>query len=76
MRVLVDTNVLLRSVQESHPSCRSARLALVALYRGGHDLFLATQNVAEFSNVCTRLQAVNGMGFTTEQTDRYTLQME
>lgn len=66
MRVLVDTNVLIRSVQKSHPACRAARRALVTLYREGHELFLATQNVAEFWNVCTRPVDVNGLGLSIQ----------
>ena len=76
MRVLVDTNVLLRSVQKSHPACRIARRALVTMYRDGHELFLATQNVAEFWNVCTRPVDVNGFGLSIQGADRYTAQLE
>lgn len=76
MRVLVDTNVLIRSVQRSHPACRVARRALIALYRDGHELFLTTQNVAEFWNVCTRPIEVNGLGLSIEEADRYTRQIE
>jgi predicted nucleic acid-binding protein len=76
MQILVDTNVLIRSVQKSHPACRIARRALVAMYREGHELFLTTQNVAEFWNVCTRPVDVNGLGFSIEGADRYTAQLE
>ena len=76
MRILVDTNILIRSVQKSHPSCRVARRALVAMYRDGHELLLATQNVAEFWNVCTRPIKVNGIGLSIEGTDRYVTQLE
>lgn len=76
MKVLVDTNVLLRSVQKSHPACRVARQALVSLYRGEHSLYLTSQNVAEFWNVCTRPLDVNGLGLSIEGTDRYTNQLE
>lgn len=72
MKVLVDTNVLLRSVQKNHPACRTARQALVSLYRGEHTLYLTWQNVAEFWNVCTRPVDVNGLGLSIEGTDRYT----
>lgn len=76
MRVLVDTNVLVRSVQKSHPASRVARRALVSLYRNNHELFLATQNVAEFWNVCTRPAGVNGLGLSVEATDHHVTQME
>jgi predicted nucleic acid-binding protein len=76
MRVLVDTNVLIRSVQKRHLSCRVAKRALVALYREEHHLFLTTQNVAEFWNVCTRPVDANGLGLSIERADRYTRQLE
>ncbi len=76
MRVLVDTNVLIRSVQKSHPACRPARRALAALYRQGHELFLTTQNVAEFWNVCTRPVDANGLGLSIQGADRYTARLE
>ena len=76
MRVLVDTNILVRSVQKGHPSCRSARRGLVSLYRSNDQLFLTTKNVAEFWNVCTRPLTTNGLGLTIEATDRYTSQLE
>ena len=49
---------------------------MVTLYRGEHSLYLATQNVAEFWNVCTRPVDVNGLGLSIEATDRYTNQLE
>lgn len=76
MRVLVDTNILIRSVQKSHPACRTARKALVALYRNEDDVFLAAQNVAEFWNVCTRPMSANGLGLSIEATDRYAARLE
>src|ERR1700732_4450864 len=75
MRVLVDTNILIRSVQKSHPACRVATRALVALYRNEDELFLTPQNVAEFWNVCPRPIEVNGLGLGVEATDRYTSQL-
>jgi len=76
MKVLVDTNVLLRSVQKNHPASRIAIQALITLYRGDNQLCLATQNIAEFWNVCTRPVGVNGLGLGIEAADRYTRQLE
>ncbi|MFN7923117.1 MAG: PIN domain-containing protein [Bryobacteraceae bacterium] len=76
MRVLIDTNVLVRSVQRKHPSSRAARHALVALYRGDCSLFITPQNVAEFWNVCTRPKEVNGIGLSIEAANRYVDQMQ
>ncbi len=49
---------------------------MVSMYRDGHELFLATQNVAEFWNVCTRPVDVNGLGLSIEGADRFTTQLE
>jgi len=76
MKILVDTNVLVRSIQKKHPACAIARKALISLYRSEHDLYLTPQNIAEFWNVCTRPIEVNGLGLSVELTDRYTNQLE
>ncbi|OYW09924.1 MAG: hypothetical protein B7X34_05720 [Acidobacteriia bacterium 12-62-4] len=76
MKILVDTNVLVRSIQKKHPACAIARRALISLYRSEHDLYLTPQNIAEFWNVCTRPIEVNGLGLSVELTDRYTNQLE
>ncbi|MCX6607615.1 MAG: type II toxin-antitoxin system VapC family toxin [Acidobacteria bacterium] len=76
MKVLVDTNVLVRSLQKKHPACSTARKALIALYRSKHELYLTSQNIAEFWNVCTRPIEVNGLGLSIESTDRYANQLE
>ena len=67
MPVLIDTNVLLRSVQPSHPMHVSAVRALEVLMRRQEALVVALQNVAEFWNVATRPVAKNGLGFTIEE---------
>lgn len=45
------------------------------MYRNDDEVFLATQNIAEFWNVCTRPAEVNGLGLNIEAADRYTAQM-
>ncbi|MDX2267142.1 MAG: hypothetical protein NW208_03485 [Bryobacter sp.] len=72
MRVLVDTNIIVRSVQKNHPACPIARQALLTLYRARHVLCLAPQNIAEFWNVCTRPMEANGLGLSIEAADNYT----
>ena len=67
MPVLIDTNVLLRSVQPSHPMHVSAVRALEVLMRRQEALVVALQNVAEFWNVATRPVVNNGLGFTIEE---------
>jgi hypothetical protein len=46
MRVLVDTNILVRSVQRNHPLMRVARNALRTVYQQGNELYLTTQNMS------------------------------
>jgi predicted nucleic acid-binding protein len=66
MRVLVDTNVLLRWAQVTHPSYAVCRNAVDALVLRGDDLCIATQNAIEFWNVLTRPPERNGFGLNPE----------
>jgi len=67
MSILIDTNILLRSVQPSHPMHSVAVRALEVLLSDEEPLCIAIQNVAEFWNAATRPLAQNGLGFTVEQ---------
>jgi len=62
MRVLVDTNILLRSVQPNHPLCAQASHAVSKLIRQNDAVFFCSQNIAEFWNVATRPVERNGLG--------------
>lgn len=66
MRFLIDTNILLRAAQPSHPMHASAVRALKILIEREEPLVLAIQNIAEFWNVATRPITSNGLGFTIE----------
>jgi predicted nucleic acid-binding protein len=66
MRVLVDTNVLLRSAQPHHPLCSQATGAVAKLLRQKDDVFFCAQNIAEFWNVATRPADRNGLGLSPE----------
>jgi len=46
MRVLVDTNILLRSAQPNHPLCAQATFAVSKLLRQEGAVFICPQNVA------------------------------
>lgn len=65
MRILVDTNVLLRSAQPTHPLCSQATNSVARLMRDNHSLFVCPQNIAEFWNVATRPADRNGLGSHT-----------
>jgi len=63
MATLIDTNILLRSVQPTHAMHASAVRALARLMEQGEPLVISIQNVAEFWNVATRPASSNGLGF-------------
>jgi predicted nucleic acid-binding protein len=67
MRVLVDTNILLRSVQPNHPLCSQATHAVSKLIRQKDAVFFCAQNIAEFWNVATRPADRNGLGRSPEE---------
>ena len=67
MRVLLDTNILLRSAQPSHPLCPQATRAVSNLLRKKDAVFFCSQNISEFWNVATRPAEMNGLGFSHEE---------
>jgi predicted nucleic acid-binding protein len=62
VKVLVDTNTMLRLVNAADSQNDIALLARDALIEGGHVLFTTPQNLIEFWAVCTRPAAANGLG--------------
>jgi len=76
VKILIDTNVLVRSVERGHPLLRIARDALRHLYEQNHELYVATQNISEFWNVCTRPAKLNGLGGSVEAVSRLTSRLE
>jgi predicted nucleic acid-binding protein len=67
MRVLLDSNILLRLAQLTHPMHGTARAAVSALQQGGATLHTVPQNFYEFWVVATRPMAVNGLGLSVPQ---------
>jgi len=76
MRVLVDTNILLRSAQPNHPLCSQATYAVSKLLRHEDSVFICPQNIAEFWNVATRPIDRNGLGFSHEEVSREVASIE
>src|SRR5271157_5828217 len=76
MRVLVDTNILLRSTQPNHPLCSQATYAVSKLLRQEDSVFICPQNIAEFWNVATRPTDRNGLGFSPEEASREVASIE
>ena len=64
MSFLVDTNILLRSVDLNHPMNGLATNALATLRQQGQNLCIVPQNLMEFWNVYTRPVNRNGLGGT------------
>ncbi len=67
MAYLVDTNILLRSLQPAHPHYEPAVHSVESLLNQGETVYYCAQNVREFWNVCTRPADNNGMGMTVQQ---------
>jgi predicted nucleic acid-binding protein len=67
MRILVDTNVLLRSAQPNHALGPQATQAVSKLIRDEVAVFFCAQTIAEFWNVATRPAGLNGLGFSQDQ---------
>src|SRR5437016_178726 len=76
MSILLDTNILTRLAQHTHPMHAAARDAVAALQAGGETLHLVPQNLYEFWVVATRPVAVNGLGFTVAQADAELARLE
>ena len=64
MSFLVDTNLLLRSSEPSHPMYPDASNAINILLNQGEQVCIVPQNLIEFWNVCTRPTERNGLGVT------------
>jgi predicted nucleic acid-binding protein len=64
---LVDTNILLRSVDPAHPMYPDATEAISLLRKQQETLCVVPQNLIEFWNVYTRPANRNGLGHTPEE---------
>lgn len=58
MRVLVDTNILIRLAEPADPDHKTAVAAAAAVRAQGHELCLVPQNLYEFWAVSTRPAAL------------------
>ncbi|MEO8126116.1 MAG: PIN domain-containing protein [Bryobacteraceae bacterium] len=64
MVILLDSNVLLRSVQPHHPHCSWAETFVATLRLRNDTLCVAPQNLIEFWAVATRPADDNGLGMS------------
>ncbi len=62
MAILLDSGILLRLANTQDQLHEAVSRAVDALQQRGEALFMTTQNVAEFLNVCTRPVTNNGLG--------------
>ena len=69
MRVLADTNILLRLLNPTDSEYAVVRSAVDALAARVDRLCFVPQNLVEFWNVCTRPTGNNGFGLTGAETD-------
>ena len=76
MGVIIDTNILLRSIQPSHPLADQAIHAVSKLLKRNETVFFCPQNIAEFWNVVTRPTSVNGLGMSHEEALQEVAQIE
>lgn len=65
MSILLDTNILLRRAQPSHPIHALAVDSVARLLAAGEAVHFTLQNIAEFWNVATRPVQHNGLGYST-----------
>jgi predicted nucleic acid-binding protein len=70
MRILLDTNILLRIVQKNSPDHVAARSAVLSLAKTDIDLCLVPQVIYEFWAVATRPANVNGLGMAVAAADQ------
>lgn len=68
-KILLDTNLLLRSSDQTSPDRVLAEGAVAKLLSNGDELYLTTQNLIEFWSVVTRPRNVNGFDWTTQQAE-------
>lgn len=69
MAYLVDTNLLLRSVEPHHPMYGDTVNAISILGSGGIELFITSQNLVEFWRSATRSVERNGLGLTVPEAE-------
>lgn len=71
MLILIDTGILLRLIEATDPQHGTVQSAVRTLRSRGDTLVIATQNAAEFWNVCTRpTMARGGLGLSVAEAER------
>jgi hypothetical protein len=68
MSYLLDTNILLRSIQKTHQLHAVAAGSVEELLSQGVPLCITAQNLIEFWSVSTRAAVHNGLGLSSQET--------
>ena len=76
MSYLIDTNILLRSVDSNHAMNAEAISAVENLLAAGETVNIFPQNISEFWNVATRPLDKNGLGLTPAQANTEVTKLE
>ena len=76
MKILIDTNVLLRAVQKDHLMHDRAVSAMAAHRAEGEQLCVISQNLIEFWAVATRPIPNNGLGLTIQEAQQEILNIK
>lgn len=76
MSYLLDTNILLRSVEVNSPLHRDAVGTVEALLSRGQALYVSPQTIMEFWNAATRSVEKNGLGFLPQEAAQEVRQIE
>ena len=71
MKVLVDTNVLMRLAEGTGERYQEADAAIESLDRDGRTLVIVPQSIYEFWTAATKSAAANGLAMTTEDAAGY-----
>ncbi len=67
---LPDTNIVLRFVNKKDPLHQTIRQAVEKLEQNGEELVIVPQVLVEFWTVATRPTNVNGLGMTTDESEK------
>lgn len=76
MPYLLDTNILLRSVNAADALYPVTIAALLKIAATGDSVYITPQNLIEFRHVATRPASANGLGWTATQTATMTATLE
>lgn len=76
MRVLLDTNILLRLSQEKHPLHVVTSHVVGELLTQGHEIRLIPQVIYEYWVVATRSARENGLGFSTKESKQHLVSLK